>query len=90
MVLFKEKTRCTVQDAFTPKVQKDPDTGETIKDEKGRPVKSMELDPLHLVTMVWLLQKKKDPNFSFEDAMNVPAVELDVQSPESDPKDVTN
>lgn len=87
MFLFKDKTGVSVQDAFTSKAKRDPDTGELIKDAKGRPVKDQSIDPGHLIALVWLLKRKEDSAFSYEDAFNIPAVELEVESPEDDPKD---
>ncbi|WP_149030291.1 hypothetical protein [Kitasatospora sp. MBT66] len=86
MVLFKDKTGLSVQDAFKAKPVLD-DSGLPEKDEKGRPIRRVDLDPLSLVALVWLIGRKENPDFSFDDAMNVPAVELDVSLPEADPKD---
>jgi hypothetical protein len=87
MFLFKDKTGVSVQDAFTSKVKKDPDTGEVVKDSRGRPVKDTDMDPGHLIALVWLLKRKENSEFTYEDAFNIPAVELEVESPEDDPKD---
>ncbi|WP_162625002.1 hypothetical protein [Streptomyces cadmiisoli] len=86
MFLFKDKTGVSVQDAFTARVKRDPDTGEILKDAKGRPLKSTDMDPGHLIALVWLLKRKENPEFAYEDAFNIPAVELEVESPEEDPK----
>ncbi|MFF4818077.1 hypothetical protein ACFY2K_26230 [Kitasatospora sp. NPDC001309] len=86
MVQFKDKTGVTVQEAFKAVPVKD-DDGTPVKDEKGRPVRETRLDPLHLVALVWLIRRKTDPDFSFDDALNVPAAELEVVQAEADPKD---
>ncbi|MFE4355105.1 hypothetical protein [Kitasatospora sp. NPDC056800] len=86
MVLFKDKTGISVQDAFKPVPVLD-DDGQAVKDDKGRPVRRTDLDPLSLVTLVWLIGRKNDPDFTFEAALDVPAVELEVSLPEADPKE---
>ncbi|WP_152646001.1 hypothetical protein [Streptacidiphilus albus] len=91
MVDFKAKAGATVADAFAPRNKIDPFTGEVVKDGRGRPVRDRQVDPLHLVTLVWLLARKDNPAFTFEDAMNVPVAELDVTGEdETDPKGKTN
>jgi hypothetical protein len=87
MVDFQKATGESVAEAFEPRVKRDKTTGEIVKDGRGRPIKIQSIDPLHLVTLVWLTARKTNPGFSFEDAMNWPVSELDLTSvEESDPK----
>ncbi|MFI6609275.1 hypothetical protein [Streptomyces sp. NPDC050507] len=92
MLEFKRKTGATIQEAFTPRPKRD-GSGKVVKDEKGRPVASDDMDPEHLVALVWLVARKDNPAFTYDDALNIPAVELEVASAEDeaeDPKEPTN
>lgn len=74
---FYDRTGMTVQKAFQPVVQRD-DDGRPVLDEDGRPVKDIDPSPRAINTLIWLVAKKDDPNFTYEDARNVKVSELEL------------
>ncbi len=57
-------------EALAPKAQLD-DDGNVIRDEKGRPVKSVQMDAKSLKAIVWITSRRDNPDFTLEDARNV-------------------
>lgn len=65
-------------------IARDEETGEVIKDEKGRPVREVSMRAVDLKALVYVTQRKVNPEFSLEDARNVRITELTLESDEGD------
>lgn len=58
------------------------DDGNVVRDQKGRPLKEVDMSAKAMVALVWISQRKKDPAFTLDDAR---AVSLDdIESEEED------
>ena len=58
-----------------------------IEDKSGKPIstviedlKSLEYNMDEVIAVLWVLQRREDPGFTFEDAENLKLSEIDIQT----------
>lgn len=79
---FEEITGKSFDKVLAGTVVKDEETGEVVKDEKGRPVREVSMRAVELKALIWVTQRKVNPEFTLEDARNVKVTDLAIQSDE--------
>lgn len=82
---FEDIVGVPFDEAFKEVATKDED-GKVIRDEKGRPVKTVKMGAKTLKALVYLTKRAENPDFTLEDARKVKVSEL-VMGTEVDPKD---
>ena len=65
-------------------IVKDEETGEVIKDDKGRPVREVSMRAVDLKALIWVTQRAANPEFTLEDARNVRVTDLAISSDDAE------
>ncbi len=74
---FGEATGTALDDAMRPRKLRDGD-GDLILDDDGKPQWVTMPTPTTLRALVWLAQRKTDPDFTYDDARDVLVAELNL------------
>jgi hypothetical protein len=76
---FYDQTGMPIEKAFEPKPVLD-DDGQKVLDDKGRPVKEVQVNPKMLKVLVWIIERASNPDFTLEDARKVKISELEIDN----------
>ncbi|XVU22536.1 hypothetical protein ACQPZJ_35445 [Actinoplanes sp. CA-054009] len=74
----------TVEEALTAYPLKDPDTGEKLLDERGRPITGVRIRPKEMTGFIWLTKRREDPTFTYEQARSVKVKQLTIPQRDTD------
>jgi hypothetical protein len=80
---FEEITGGTIQKVIKTVPELDAN-GDRVFDEKGRPVMTSEVPAKAIRALVWITQRKLNPEFTLEDARNVRVSSLVLHAPSED------
>lgn len=83
---FENWTGMSFDEAFAPRNVMGPDN-KVLKDEKGRPVKTVKVSAKALKAIVTIVKRKEDPEFSYADAGKVKITEIDIESDDDRPEE---
>lgn len=75
----------SLEAAFAERLVLDAD-GNKIFDEKGRPLKAATVNPTALKALIYINQRRDNPDFTIDDARNVKISELEIGRAEADPQ----
>lgn len=84
---FEEQTGgLTLSEVLTPAERHD-SAGQVMKDERGRPVRSIKMPAKTLKAIVWVERRRTDSDYTLEDARTSKVVAIVLKDSEPDPKD---
>jgi hypothetical protein len=86
---FQDLTGETIERAFSPKYVLD-ENGEKTYDDKGRPLKDVYVGPKVLKALIFLSERRANPDFTLDDARKVKVSDLEIVSAEPDPTTQTD
>lgn len=81
---FEELTGKSLQTALKPVPVFDEETGERVKDEKGRPVSAADMSAKTLTALVWIAARATNPDLTIAEARKIKVTELVFDSAEDD------
>lgn len=81
---FEEITGKAFDKVLAGTVVKDEETGEVVKDDKGRPVREVSMRAVDLKALIYVTQRVLNPEFTLEDARKVKVTDLAIASDEGD------
>lgn len=77
---FEDITGQTLQAAIKPVPVFDDETGERVKDDKGRPVSAANMRAKVLTALVWIAARAENPELTLADARKIKVTELVFES----------
>lgn len=81
---FEDAVGVSLMDALKQTPIKDPETGEVVRDEKGRAQMQVNVSAKALKGLVWITQRRENPEFSLEDARNVRVAAIELAEADAD------
>lgn len=81
---FEDAVGVPLNEALKPVVVRDPETNEVVRGEDGRPELEVKVSAKALRHLVWILQRKTDPDFTPEQARKVKVSSLEIVTKEED------
>lgn len=76
----------TIGEVLTPALRHD-SSGQVIKDGRGRPVRAVKMPARTMKAIVWIERRRKDPDYTLDDARSSKVTALVLEDSEPDPKD---